>query len=140
MKRTTSTLMGMICTLILLVTGSAFSAVSAQNNPAEISALRLVDVNTQESLRILGESTIFNLSEIVDSAVTVVATIEGDQKVGSVIFELTGTETRRQVENIAPYALFGDTSAGLNGWVAVTGWLHTDRHTLLRQEWRRYSR
>jgi len=41
--------------------------------------------------------------------------------VGSVVFALTGTQTRNQTETTPPYALFGDTNGDYAPWTPATG-------------------
>jgi len=40
-----------------------------------------------------------------------------DSQPGSVTFDLSGQQTEQQTENIAPYALFGDSSGDFDPWV-----------------------
>ncbi|MEO0701794.1 MAG: DUF5060 domain-containing protein [Pseudomonadota bacterium] len=67
--------------------------------------LRLVDIATGETISTLASGDTLDPDVIGDGNVTIVADVDGN--VGSVRFTL-GDHT--QVENVAPYALFGDTN------------------------------
>ncbi|RYY58769.1 MAG: T9SS type A sorting domain-containing protein, partial [Chitinophagaceae bacterium] len=41
--------------------------------------------------------------------------------VGSVVFSLSGTQTRNATETAAPYALFGDNAGNYNAWTPAPG-------------------
>ncbi|MEM1424060.1 MAG: DUF5060 domain-containing protein [Planctomycetota bacterium] len=59
-----------------------------------------------------------NLYEVGEE-VAVRANVSGG--VGSVVFALSGAQSRNQTENVAPYALFGDNSGDYDAWAPALG-------------------
>jgi len=61
-----------------------------------------------------------NLADLPSPGVNIVAETD-PATVGSVVFSLTGAATQNQTENVAPYALFGDSSGDFNAWTPAVG-------------------
>jgi len=114
-----------IVTLGLLVTGlMPIANVNAAVFDASISGFRLVNAQTDELLSgNLSDNQLVNTGCVGLSQISVVAEVAGTSVVGSVKFGLDGNSNYR-TENVAPYALAGDTSGDYSPWSATNG-LHT---------------
>lgn len=81
------------------------------NNPS-LTRLILVDAVTNKDISELKNGMQLNASSI---------SVRAEGNAASVVFQLSGTETHRQVENTAPFSLMGDNSGNYNPWTPHTG-------------------
>ena len=72
----------------------------------------LVDAETDEDIGPISSGEVFLLSELHGS-LNIRANATSD--VESVLLQLTGSLTNLRIENVAPYALFGDRNSDYNG-------------------------
>jgi hypothetical protein len=84
-----------------------------------VSSFTLLNSTSDKDIRTLEDSTVINLAEIKGKGINIRANTEGE--VGSLRMQLSGTLARTQTENIAPYALFGNTGGNYKHWRPQTG-------------------
>ncbi|MEL6655504.1 MAG: PKD domain-containing protein [Bacteroidota bacterium] len=95
---------------LLLVLGASLPAQS-------VTQLVLVDATTDEDIGPLMDGSTIDLTA-VGTSLNVRAEVSGT--VGSIRFSLDG-QTNFQTENVAPYALAGDTGGNYNAWTPALG-------------------
>jgi hypothetical protein len=91
--------------------------------PAEDQAvveLTLVDADNDRDIMPLTNGRVINLAELPTKNVNVRANTNPGV-VGSVRFELEGRQSHGTIENIVPYALFGDSAGDFYPWVPGVG-------------------
>lgn len=86
--------------------------------PVSVVSFTLVNAETGEDMRELKEGSVLNLSSFPAKKLSVRANTN-PESVGSVLLSLSGEQTHRQTENLAPYALFGGNP--YNAWVPGAG-------------------
>ncbi|ADB36683.1 SprB repeat-containing protein [Spirosoma linguale] len=93
--------------------GAASQSVTIVANPsvASLTHFWLINADNNQRIRELTNGQQIDLSTLPSRRIAIQATTE-PATVGSVVFQLSGQETRRQVETLAPYALFGDDNKG----------------------------
>ncbi|WP_347159338.1 hypothetical protein [Pontibacter chitinilyticus] len=77
----------------------------------QVTSLTLINADNDQSLLTLTDSTVLNLAELPTRNFNIRANTN-PTKVGSVTFDLSGTQTRGVTESMAPYALYGDDTKG----------------------------
>lgn len=82
-----------------------FFSVSAPN--PKIQSFSLINAVTNQKIQDIMEGTVIDLSKLGDTLVNIQANTEPTQ-IGSVDFALSGAIQHKQLENIFPYALFGN--------------------------------
>jgi uncharacterized delta-60 repeat protein len=75
--------------------------------PAAVTSFTLVNTLTGKDIQELEEGDVINLSTLPSQKLNIRTNTLPDT-VGSVVFVLSGQETHQQIENLLPYALFGD--------------------------------
>ena len=85
-----------------------------------LSRLTLVNADSEADLLVLADGAVLNLATLPSRNLNIRADTD-PEKVGSVVFKLTGQQTRNQTEGTAPYALFGDVEGAYNAWVPDEG-------------------
>ncbi|MEK6155319.1 choice-of-anchor D domain-containing protein [Flavobacteriaceae bacterium 3-367] len=85
----------------------------------EVVSLTLINPDTNQPIGPLNDGDIINLADFGTNKFNVVANV-GELPVGSVIFDYNGTEGFR-TENVAPFALAGDSSGNFKGMVFPVG-------------------
>lgn len=88
--------------------------------PVALSAFTLVNAETGGDIVELREGDTINLAALPTQKINIRANNNSDT-VGSVIFELGGQQVHRQVENLAPYALFGGSARHYAAWTPAAG-------------------
>jgi N-acetylneuraminic acid mutarotase len=81
----------------------------------------LVNSATGKDIRILKEGDILNLATLPGNKLNIRANTT-PATIGSVVFNLRGAITRKQIESTAPYALFGDANGRYNEWTPAIGY------------------
>ncbi|MBH8569783.1 InlB B-repeat-containing protein [Microvirga sp. STS02] len=107
----------------LTVTMTANKTVTATFTAAGQSVVSyvLVDADTDTDIQVISAGATLNLAALPTRNLNIRATTN-PATVGSVVFALSGTQTRSQTESVAPYALFGDDVAGkFNSWTPAVG-------------------
>ncbi|MBH8559912.1 InlB B-repeat-containing protein [Hymenobacter negativus] len=107
----------------LTVTMTANKTVTATFTAAGQSVVSyvLVDADTDTDIQVILAGATLNLAALSTRNLNIRATTN-PATVGSVVFALSGTQTRSQTESVAPYALFGDDGAGkFNSWTPAVG-------------------
>jgi hypothetical protein len=85
---------------------------SGRLNKHQIEKLILVDAVTNQDIGELTENYILEISPV---------SIRANSEATSVVFELSGAETHRQVENSNPFALKGLSGGKYNEWTPAAG-------------------
>lgn len=83
-----------------------------------ITSLTLVNADNGSDIQTLNSGAVLNLATLPTKNLAIRA--NPSSSVGSIIFNLTGTETHTQIESIAPYALYGGTTA-YTSWTPSLG-------------------
>ncbi|GAB3867890.1 hypothetical protein GCM10028824_11330 [Hymenobacter segetis] len=107
----------------LTVTMTANKAITATFTATGQSVVSYILVNADSNTDIQGiaAGATLNLATLPTRNLNIRATTS-PATVGSVVFALSGTQTRNQTESVAPYALFGDNGAGkYNSWTPAVG-------------------
>ena len=102
--------------------------VSAQSNAVTITtsicksvaSVTLVNADTDISLQTLTEGMNIDLGVLATKNLNIRANTR-PSTVGSIVFALSGAETRNSTENSTPYALFGKSGADYYAWKPKTG-------------------
>jgi hypothetical protein len=80
----------------------------------------LINAGTDVAIQTLTNGSTLSLSTLPTRNLNVRADTS-PASVGSVVFALTGTQTRNQTETTPPYALFGDTNGDYAPWIPAVG-------------------
>ncbi|NJO00705.1 MAG: T9SS type A sorting domain-containing protein [Bacteroidia bacterium] len=109
------------------LTATPFSEASGQGTPGQpltlhfkvvdnrlnIGNFLLINATTDKIIRWLSEGAVLDLKALGDRPLNLVALT--NREVGSVHLELNGPLSRTRLENLAPYALFGDNNGDYSG-------------------------
>jgi hypothetical protein len=85
----------------------------------QVTSVTLVNANNEQDIQTITNNQAIVLSQLPTNSLNIRANISGS--VQSVSFQLTGTQTQNAVENVSPYALYGDTSGNYFGNTFVPG-------------------
>ncbi|MFD1143007.1 T9SS type A sorting domain-containing protein [Larkinella insperata] len=85
-----------------------------------LMSFSLIDADTDEEIIQLRSTDELNLYWVGEQKFNIRANT-GLSAVGSVVMQLSGPQNRRQTENQAPYALFGDAEGNYNPWLPKVG-------------------
>ncbi|GAB3050168.1 choice-of-anchor Q domain-containing protein [Spirosoma pulveris] len=96
-----------------------FTVVS-QPGSQQLTHFWLINADTDQPIRELADGQEVDLSSLPTRNLNIQAVTE-PATVGSVVFELSGRQTRRQVETVAPYALFTDNQGDYVNWTPELG-------------------
>ncbi|WP_461442523.1 HYR domain-containing protein [Maribacter sp.] len=93
--------------------GSAVRNITVTTVNAELSVLSftLVNANTSADILTLTSGAVIAIGDLPTTNLNIRANTTAD--VGSVSFTLTGAQSHGSLENVEPYALFGDSPAGV---------------------------
>jgi hypothetical protein len=80
----------------------------------------LINADTDQPIQTLNNGATLSLSALPTRNLNVRANTT-PATVGSVTMVLSGTQSRSQTENTAPYALFGDTNGNYDAWTPARG-------------------
>ncbi|TGE11683.1 SGNH/GDSL hydrolase family protein, partial [Hymenobacter elongatus] len=89
------------------------------NGPA-IASFTVVNADTEQDIQLLTDGATLNLATLPTRNLNVRANSTGSP-VGSVVFALSGAETKNQTESVAPYALYSDNNGNYNPWTPSVG-------------------
>ncbi len=92
-------------------------AVSGVSFCTEVTKLLLIDSDTNQEIRALQQNDVIDLSD-TKQGINIKAETKGE--VSSVRFAV-GENENHQTENVAPYALHGDSEGNYNDWVPASG-------------------
>ncbi|GAB3853112.1 hypothetical protein GCM10028822_21540 [Hymenobacter terrigena] len=94
---------------------------TATSGGQSVSSFTLINASTGTDIQPLANGATLNLATLPTSNLNVRANTS-PATVGSVVFALSGAQTRSQTETATPYALFGDNGAGTyNAWTPAVG-------------------
>ena len=96
---------------------ATFTAVSTAQ---QVASYTLVNASTGTDIMALPTGTTLNLATLPSRNLNIRANTS-PATVGSVVLALTGTQTRNQTENVAPYALFSDNNGVYYSWTPAVG-------------------
>lgn len=99
---------------------SAKLTVNPETYDVTITSLELINADKGTVIQTLNNNAVLNLATLPTKNLAIRAN-PSSSSVGSIVFNLTGTQTRTQIESIAPYALFGGTSTIYNPWTPAVG-------------------
>ncbi|MGV3558916.1 T9SS type A sorting domain-containing protein [Larkinella arboricola] len=93
--------------------------------PIAVDYFNLINAETNKTiLGSISEGSVINLAELPSRKLNLSAiTYDNDNEnpIGSVVFELSGPQSRTHIENTAPYALFEDTNGSYKNWTPQVG-------------------
>ncbi len=96
-----------------------FSVVDNPSSVNEITALILVDADTNADIIALTDGIFLDLDSLPTTNLNVRA--EASSDVESVLLQISGDLTNTRTENVEPYALFGDSSGNYSGRIFSEG-------------------
>jgi hypothetical protein len=117
---------------LFLCAGSTTRGGSGQNNTMatadytstgavqQVLSFTMINANTEQDIQTINANSTLNLATLPAQNLNIRANTS-PATVGSVVFALTGTQTRNQTETGLPYALFGDVSGNYNSWIPAVG-------------------
>ncbi|RAJ92252.1 putative secreted protein (Por secretion system target) [Larkinella arboricola] len=85
-----------------------------------VESFSLINAITQQTIQELTDGQELNLASLPSHVFNIQANTN-PATVGSVVMQLSGTQTRTQLENTAPYALFKDGNGQYRTWKPVPG-------------------
>ncbi|RAJ90878.1 putative secreted protein (Por secretion system target) [Larkinella arboricola] len=88
--------------------------------PQAVQRISLINAHTDKPIRELKTGEEINLAGLPTRNLAIGATTD-PAIVGSVVLELSGQQSRTQIENVAPYALFEDNNGDYKGWKPEVG-------------------
>lgn len=90
------------------------------NNTDSENSFTLINADSNKEIAAIKNGETIDLSKLPTTKLNIRANVD-PAGVGSVVFKLTGAETKQIVEGVAPYALFGDNSGNYNPWTPKAG-------------------
>ncbi|WP_052738920.1 InlB B-repeat-containing protein [Pontibacter korlensis] len=84
---------------------------STQTEGQQVTSFTLVDSHTELDIRTIADGEVISLADLPHTKLNVRANTS-PATVGSVKFELSGTQSKTYTDNAAPYALHGDNGSG----------------------------
>ncbi|MCU7550621.1 cadherin domain-containing protein [Chitinophagaceae bacterium LB-8] len=106
--------------------GGNFSTLVRKGAPGaattqQVATFTLINAETDQPIQTLTNGSTLNLATLPSRSLNIRANTN-PSTVGSVVFALTGAQTKNVIESRAPYALFGDNNSGdYYGWTPATG-------------------
>ena len=88
--------------------------------PQRVSSFTLVNAALDTDLRILKDLDTLDVVKLSTNLLNIRANSIPDT-VGSVVFNLSGTQTSNRTESIYPYSLFGDVAGNYVNWMPIAG-------------------
>ncbi|RYY95376.1 MAG: T9SS type A sorting domain-containing protein, partial [Chitinophagaceae bacterium] len=85
-----------------------------------LASFTLINADTDQDILTISNGATLNLATLPTRNLNIRANTS-PTAVGSVVFNLSGTEQRSQTETSAPYALFGDNAGDFTAWSPATG-------------------
>lgn len=92
----------------------------AVTQPLAVASFSLINADTEQEIKRLSEGETLDLASLPTRNLNIRANIQSEP-VGSIKLVLSGRQSRTQVDNAAPYALFGDKSSNFNAWTPTVG-------------------
>jgi hypothetical protein len=86
----------------------------------QVKSFTLINTESEQPIRTLNDRDTITLADLPTKKLNIRADTHPDT-VGSVKFELSGPQNRIQVENVVPYALFGDVRGDYEKWYPAPG-------------------
>jgi len=89
---------------------------------ADVTSLTLINADTDQVVAAhdpIVDGAELDLNSLPTENLSIRANV--DAAAGSVVFDLTGAQDHQQTENVAPYALFGDSSGDYTAWQPPVG-------------------
>ncbi len=84
-----------------------------------VKEIVLVDASLDQDLQTLEDQSVINIDQ-VGNRLSIRAEVSSTQSVSFSLIDSTGSLVHQQIENVAPYSLFGEnTSGGYNPWLPV---------------------
>jgi hypothetical protein len=85
-----------------------------------VSSFTLINADSDQPIQLLNNGATLSLGALPTRNLNVRANTS-PATVGSVVFVLSGAQSRNQTESGAPYALFGDKGGNYNPWTPALG-------------------
>ncbi|WP_265991520.1 putative Ig domain-containing protein [Larkinella insperata] len=80
----------------------------------------LINATSDQEIKVMSDGETVNLATLASRSINIRANTNPGT-VGSVRMVLSGKQSRNQVDNGAPYALFGDSNGNFNNWAPAVG-------------------
>ncbi|TCZ67480.1 malectin domain-containing carbohydrate-binding protein [Flaviaesturariibacter aridisoli] len=94
--------------------------VNAASPGQAVTSFTLINASNEQAIQDLTNETTINLATLPSRSLNIRANTSPGT-VGSVVFSLSGSQTRNVSESGAPYALFGDNAGNYNAWTPAPG-------------------
>lgn len=108
----------------LYFTGGSSTSTTYKGTPGgtqQVSSFTLINADTEQPIQTLTNGSTLNLATLPSRNLNIRANTL-PATVGSVVFNLSGTQSKTVTESYAPYALFGDnTGMDYNAWTPAVG-------------------
>ncbi|WP_111628045.1 T9SS type A sorting domain-containing protein [Larkinella arboricola] len=88
--------------------------------PTALTTYNLIDADTDQAIGSLEDGQQINLSNLPSRKLNIRVNTNTALP-GSVVFELSGAQSRTHIENSAPFALFEDNNGDFKNWTPVPG-------------------
>jgi hypothetical protein len=95
-------------------------ATTGTPTPQAVTTFTLVNADTDQDIQTLANGATLNLATLPTRNLNIRANTS-PATVGSVVFSLSGTQTKSATESTAPYALFGDNAGNYSPWIPAAG-------------------
>ncbi|TCJ12682.1 choice-of-anchor D domain-containing protein [Flaviaesturariibacter flavus] len=99
---------------------SAIEVLPVNSNGQTLSSFTLVNSTNEQDIQTVANGVTINLATLPGRNLNIRANTS-PATVGSVVFALSGTQTRNVTESGAPYSLFGDNAGNYNDWTPAVG-------------------
>ncbi|WP_225307262.1 N,N-dimethylformamidase beta subunit family domain-containing protein [Adhaeribacter soli] len=86
----------------------------------EVTGFNLIDATTELPLRQINDGDVINLATVGSKKLNIQA-LTLQPTVGSVVFNLSGQETKVRSDESVPYSLFGDNQGNYYSWIPTAG-------------------
>lgn len=101
-------------------TTGLIGALLIKDKLSSIGSFTLVNATTDKDIQPLTSNTTFNIADLKGRSVNIRADVS-DTAIHSIVMELSGKQTHKQVESIPAYALFGNTGNDYGNWTPAPG-------------------
>lgn len=107
---------------VIYYSGGNFSRATRTGSPGvqQVTSFTVMNADTDQPLFTLANGSTLNLDTLPTRNLNIRANLN-TSSVGSVKFVLSGAESVNAIENISPYALFGDDNGNYKPWTPAAG-------------------
>jgi hypothetical protein len=89
------------------------------SNTTQVTSFTLVNATTDQDIQTIHNGDVINLATMTSRSLNIRA--NGSPGTGSIVFNLTGQQTKTQTEGTLPFSLFGDINGDYSNWTPAVG-------------------